>query len=73
MLDVVEEKAVGLMVSDKQKEFIADFYKYALVGLMLDWIKNDMKEKPEDIVERLAILVHGNIVSALNHYHQKNN
>ena len=40
---------------------------------MLDWIKNDMKEKPEDIVERLAILVHGNIVSALNHYHQKNN
>jgi probable dihydroxyacetone kinase regulator len=73
MLDVVEEKAVGLMVSDRQKEFIADFYKYALVGLMLDWIKNDMKEKPEDIVERLAILVHGNIVSALNHYHQKNN
>ena len=39
MIDVVEEKAVGLRVSTEDKDFIADFYKYALVGLMLDWIK----------------------------------
>lgn len=71
MIDVVEEKAVGLRVSAEDKNFIADFYKYALVGLMLDWIKKDMKEDPQDLVNRLAILVHGNIVAALQHYDTK--
>ena len=71
MIDVVEEKAVGLRVSTEDMDFIADFYKYALVGLMLDWIKKDMREDPQDLVNRLAILVHGNIVDALQHYDTK--
>lgn len=71
MIDVVEEKAVSLRVSTEDKDFIADFYKYALVGLMLDWIKKDMREDPQDLVNRLAILVHGNIVAALQRYDTK--
>ena len=35
-------------------DFIATVYQYAFVGLMLDWIKNDMKGEPEVIVDRLA-------------------
>ena len=38
---------------------------------MLDWIKKDMKEDPQDLVNRLAILVHGNIVAALQYYDTK--
>jgi len=68
MLGVVEEKAVGMAVKDEDKRFIADFYKYAFVGLMLDWIKNDMKEDPQVLIHRLQCLVHGNIISALNNY-----
>lgn len=64
MVDVVEEKAVGLRVSAEEKSFIADFYKYSLVGLMLDWIKKDMRDDPQELVNRLANLVHGNIVAA---------
>ena len=26
-------------IPDKDKRFIADFYKYSFVGIMLDWIK----------------------------------
>ena len=33
---VVEEKAAGLSVRPKDKAFLANFYKYAFVGLMLD-------------------------------------
>lgn len=40
---VVEEQAQGMSVRDEDKAFIATVYKYAFVGLMLDWIKNDMK------------------------------
>jgi hypothetical protein len=68
LIDVVEEKSVDMNVRVQDKEFIADFYKYAFVGLMLDWIKKDMKEEPTVIINRLALLMHGNITSALNSY-----
>ena len=37
LIGVVEEKAAGMDVRDTDKEFIANFYKFAFVGLMLDW------------------------------------
>ncbi|NLL76424.1 MAG: TetR family transcriptional regulator [Clostridiales bacterium] len=73
MLGVVEEKAVGMAVREEDKRFIADFYKFAFVGLMLDWIKKDMREDPQVIIDRLAILVHGNISSALDGYRTDKN
>ena len=68
MLSVVEEKSICMTVREEDKTFIADFYKYAFVGLMLDWIRNGMKENPEVIIDRLSSLVLGNITSALNNY-----
>ncbi|WKY44668.1 TetR/AcrR family transcriptional regulator C-terminal domain-containing protein [Eubacteriaceae bacterium ES2] len=70
MIGVVEELAQKMSVKESDKAFIADFYKYALVGLMLDWIRNNMKEDPKKIIERLSILVQGNIATALAHYRQ---
>ena len=46
LIGVVEEKSAGMNVRDEDKKFIADFYKYAFVGLMLDWVKHDMKGDP---------------------------
>ena len=63
---VVEEKAAGMSVRDDDKRFITDFYKYAFVGIMLDWVKNDMKEDPAKIIKRLECVIHGNITRALN-------
>lgn len=68
LIGVVEEKSVGMTVSNEDKTFIADFYKFAFVGLMLDWIRKDMKEDPKRIIDRLSSLVYGNITAALNHY-----
>ncbi len=68
LISVVEEQASGLDVCQKDKEFIAHFYKYGFVGLLLDWIRQDMKEKPEVLIERLAFLMQGNIASALEHF-----
>lgn len=52
----------------EDKAFIADFYKYAFVGLLLDWIRQGMKEDPKRIVNRLSILIHGDIGRALEKY-----
>ena len=53
--EVVEEKCRGIALAADHKAFIADFYKYGFVGIMLDWIGHGMKADYEEIVER-AIL-----------------
>lgn len=68
LIGVVEEAAQGMNVRQEDKEFIANFYKYAFVGLMLDWVRNDMKQDPQTIVDRLSLLVSGNISTALERY-----
>lgn len=68
LLNVVNEEAVLYQVTEKDKSFIANFYKYAFVGLMLDWIKDDMKETPEKVVKRLSLLMQGNFSRALAAY-----
>jgi probable dihydroxyacetone kinase regulator len=68
LIGVIEEKAKEMEVRDMDKNFIADFYKFAFVGLMLDWIKNGMKEDPHAIIERLSTLIQGDITRALNKY-----
>lgn len=68
LIGVVEEKAENMNVREEDKQFIANFYKYAFVGLMLDWIKDGMKENPQLIIDRLGLLIHGNVTHALNAY-----
>lgn len=68
LISVIEEKAEGLLVREDDKKFIADFYKFAFVGIMLDWIKNDMKGEPQKIIDRLNVLIHGDITKALEKY-----
>ncbi len=65
IIGVVEEAASGMQVPQKDKEFLAHFYKYACVGLMLDWIRGGMKDDPALIVERLSTIIRGNIAAAL--------
>ena len=73
IMGVVEEQAEGMHVNEQDKAFIVDVYKYALVGLMLEWVREGMKEDPGDIVERLSRLVNGNISSALSNYEKGTN
>ncbi len=65
LIGVVEEQAEGMSLRSEDKEFIAHFYKYAFVGLVLDWIREDMKSDPQGIVDRLSLVVHGNVAAAL--------
>ena len=65
LLGVINEEAVGMTVREEDKDFIAQIYSYVFIGLMLDWIKDDMREDPKPIVERLARLIKGSIADAL--------
>lgn len=65
VIGVVEEKSAVMAVRQDDKEFIAHVWKYAFVGLMLDWIRNDMKSDPKELVARFSTVIHGSITNAL--------
>ena len=68
LIGVVEEKSAGMNVREEDKKFIADFYKYAFVGLMLDWVRHDMKGDPHRIIEDLSVVMHGKVAAALERF-----
>lgn len=68
LIGVVNEQAAGIHVAEENKKFIADFYKYAFVGLMLEWIRTGMKENPVEIIDKLDKLISGDIHKALLKY-----
>ena len=70
IIGVVEEKSKGTGLSEENKSFIADFHKYGFVGLMLDWIKQGMKEDYHEIVERMSVMLHGNITNSIQNFEQ---
>lgn len=68
LLGVVEEESVNFKVREEDKKFIAQVYSYCFVGIMLDWIKDDMKEEPEELALKLANVLDGDITSALKRF-----
>lgn len=68
LLGVINEEAAGMNVREEDRKFIAQVYSYVLVGLMLDWIKDDMQEDPEQLVARLATLIRGNVATGLRRF-----
>ena len=68
LLGVINEEADGITVRDEDKQFIAQVYSYIFIGLMLDWIKDDMQQDPGGIVDRLARLIKGSVSEALRRF-----
>ena len=68
LLDVIQEESVGMTIREEDTQFIAKVYSYIFIGIMLDWIKNEMREKPKELVDRLAKLLHGSITAAIERF-----
>ena len=68
IIEIVEKQAIGMNVDQKHKNFIAHFYTLAFTSLIFEWVNNDMKEDPQDIVNELAVLVQGDFQKALTKY-----
>ena len=68
LMGVVEEKSKGLDITEEEKSFIADFYKYSFVGLMLDWIKQGMKDDYVDLAHKISITIHGSLTHSIENF-----
>ena len=69
-MGVIDEQSKGITVRDEDKEFIARIYSYVFIGIMLDWIKGNMKDDPRLIIDKLALLIKDYVSDALNRFNQ---
>lgn len=68
IMGVITERAAVMTVREADQQFIAQVYSYAFVGIMLDWIRDDMRADPEELVNRLAMVIRGGITQALERF-----
>ena len=68
LMNVVEEKAEETSISEEDRRFIADFYKYSFVGIMLDWIKQGMKDDYVDLAKKISITIHGSLTNSIENF-----
>ena len=64
----IEERDLDNSLSEKDKTFIASYYRYAFMGIILNWIEDDMQEDPKDIIEKLSILAKGDLTNAISQF-----
>ena len=72
LMNVLKELAAGHMVREDQISRIADYHKYAFAGVVLDWIKNGMKEEPEEVTAQLETVIEGSFLEAIRRYETQN-
>lgn len=72
LLNVVNEKTVNYLVREDDKEAIANFYKFGFVGIVLEWVENDMRQDATEIVNQLRYLIHGTLDTALANADKRN-
>lgn len=65
---VLEENPDASKLNEEDAAFISSFFSYAFIGIMLDWIKGGMREKPEELVERIECVVGGSFERAIQRF-----
>lgn len=68
LMGVIEERSAGMSVREEDMQFIAKVYSYSFVGLMLDWIRDDMRDDSEELVKKFAMVIQGDLTSALSRF-----
>ena len=69
IMGVVEEQAKNFPpITAEQKAFIADFYKYSFVGILLDWIQKGLREDYRSIADNICTTLHGCIANSILNY-----
>ena len=56
-ISLLKEASASLTLSEKDSDFLIDFYMYAISGIMMGWLSNDMKEPPEQLAARISFLL----------------
>lgn len=61
----VEQEAAGLPDRPLDRKILVDFYRHALTGIVTDWLQGNMQDNLSANIQRLGVLLEGNIRASL--------
>jgi probable dihydroxyacetone kinase regulator len=61
LTNYIRKEAQGLDVSESDIRQVVLFYKFALVGLVLEWLQRGMSDDADAYISRMGFLLEGNI------------
>ena len=67
-IDIINDVSKNYNITKENKIFIANFYKYGFVGVMLDWIDSGMDEDYQMILDDLEMTVLGTIDLSIQNF-----
>ena len=68
LLAVLRETDAAAGLQNEDLLFIASFYSYAFIGVMLDWVGNGMMERPEPMIRRIECIMSGSFEKAVERF-----
>lgn len=68
IFEVVKEQTEREPIPEVEKEHITEFFTMAFLGTALKWVKRGFKETPEELTQRLSMIVNGQIALAIRNY-----
>lgn len=66
IMRIIKEEVKGQDISEKTCQILCDFYKYALVGMLLDWIRRGMQESINDELYKIDLVFDGSMKHMLS-------
>ncbi len=61
----IERLDLASQIEEKDKKFVCDFYRFSLVGMMNNWIKNGMEEDEEQFIKKMCDIFENTVEAAL--------
>ncbi len=66
--NIIDDLAANEEISEDNKNFIASFYSYGVVGLVMEWAKTGMKKSADDIKNQISSLVNDSKIFTVKRY-----
>lgn len=57
LLEIITAIEDGKGIREADRNFIAEFYTYGLVGIVTQWARDGMKEQPQELVDKLKYFI----------------
>ncbi len=64
-LRIIEMQEDGIYIEDRVKTIVADFYRNAFVGATIQWIRDNMRDKPSDLAKLYGSMFKGTVREAV--------
>lgn len=68
LYEIIDRRYGDILSNEEDKAFLADFYKYAFIGFVLDWVRKGMKEDPAVLIHKMTLVQESSFTDTLQHF-----